>query len=332
MQKEIPWVEKYRPKKLDDIIQQEETVRILKNAIKTKNLPHLLLYGGPGTGKTSAILACAMQLFGPKMMRDRVIELNASDERGIGIVRNKIKDFAKGAIGRVDEEYKKYYPCPDFKLIILDEADAMTPDAQSALRKMMEDMSNITRFCFICNYINQIIDPIASRCSKLRFKSINQDALLEKLKIISKIENIVLNDECFKTVVEISEGDARRSIMTLQNLKYFDVKTITPKKILEITGNINEDEYKNFLSSCINGNIENIQKLTKKIKTDCYPIHNVLKYINKEILKSELNDNQKSLIFIELAKTDAKITEGCDEYLQMLNILLIINRVANIKT
>jgi replication factor C subunit 2/4 len=203
---EIPWVEKYRPKNLDDIIQQTEVVKVLKNTLKTGELPHLLFFGPPGTGKTSTILAIATQLFGPKIIHDRVIELNASDDRGIAIVRNNIITFAKISLGSKDPNY----PCPDFKLVILDEADAMTPEAQAALRKVMEKMSGITRFCFICNYINQIIDPISSRCMKFRFKPIDDNAIIEKLKVISKSEKIPIDDKCFETIVKLSEGDVRR--------------------------------------------------------------------------------------------------------------------------
>ena len=144
----IPWVEKYRPYKLDDIMHQEEIKCMLKNSVKTGNLQHLLLYGPPGTGKTSIILAVARELYGPKLYREKTIELNASDERGINIVRNKIRRLAKAANDSADPDY----PSPPYKIIILDEADAMTTEAQSALRKTMEDHSNITRFCFICNY------------------------------------------------------------------------------------------------------------------------------------------------------------------------------------
>ena len=140
---DIPWIEKYRPRKLNDIISQKESINILSNTLKTGELPHLLLYGGPGTGKTSSVLALCNQLFGPERVNERVIELNASDERGINVVRHKIINFAKIA--------NENYLCPPYKIIILDEADAMTKEAQAALRKVMEETSNITRFCFICN-------------------------------------------------------------------------------------------------------------------------------------------------------------------------------------
>ena len=154
----MQWVEKYRPESLDQITTQYNIIQSLKNGIKTKNIPHLIFYGGPGCGKTSTILALAKELFGKKNYLNRIIELNASDERGINVVREKIKMYAKQAINYKDD-------MPPWKIIILDEADTMTSDSQFALRRIIEENSKITRFCFICNYHNKIIDPIISRCS-----------------------------------------------------------------------------------------------------------------------------------------------------------------------
>lgn len=183
-------------------------------------LPHMLFYGPPGTGKTSTILALAKSLFGPQLFRSRILELNASDERGISIVREKIKDFARVQLSNPpahDSEYREKYPCPPFKIIILDEADSMTQDAQSALRRTMERYSRITRFCLVCNYVTRIIDPLASRCSKFRFKSLDGSAAGSRLEDIAKLEKLSLDDGVVDTLIRCSDGDLRKAITFMQS-------------------------------------------------------------------------------------------------------------------
>ena len=177
----------------------------------------MLFYGPPGTGKTSTVLALAKELYGPEMFRTRVLELNASDERGISIVREKVKDFARMQLSNPPPHYKDRYPCPPYKIIILDEADSMTQDAQSALRRTMETYSKITRFCLICNYVTRIIDPLASRCSKFRFKMLDQGNAKKRLEDIAQNENIKLEDGVVDKVIECSEGDLRKAITFLQS-------------------------------------------------------------------------------------------------------------------
>lgn len=326
---DIPWVEKYRPKKLDDILEQDDVIKVLKKSLITGDLPHLLFFGPPGTGKTSTILAMAMQLFGPNIINDRVLELNASDDRGIGIVRNSIITFAKISIGSSDPEY----PCHDFKIVILDEADAMTPEAQAALRKVMEKMSGITRFCFICNYVNQIIDPIISRCMQFRFTPIEKKSIFTKLKHISQIEKINVSDECLNTIIKFSDGDVRQSIMNLQNIKYIikykekNNELVTPNDIIELSGGINRDNFKNFWNICSNGSVYDVRKLTLNIRRQGYPIKEILNYLRECILKSDIDDIKKSEISLELCGTDKRLSEGSDEYVQLLNILLQTNRI-----
>lgn len=177
----------------------------------------MLFYGPPGTGKTSTILALAKQLYGPEMIKTRVLELNASDERGIAIVRDKVKNFARMQLTNPTALYKQKYPCPPFKIIILDEADSMTQDAQSALRRTMEMYSKITRFCLICNYVTRIIDPLASRCSKFRFKSLDQGNAKKRLEHIAEAEGVLLEDGVVDTLIKCSEGDLRKAITFLQS-------------------------------------------------------------------------------------------------------------------
>ena len=177
----------------------------------------MLFYGPPGTGKTSTILALAKELYGPEMFRTRVLELNASDERGISIVREKVKDFARMQLSNPPLHYKDKYPCPPYKIIILDEADSMTQDAQSALRRTMETYSKITRFCLICNYVTRIIDPLASRCSKFRFKTLDQGNAKKRLEDIAKNEHVKLEHGAVDALMKCSEGDLRKAITFLQS-------------------------------------------------------------------------------------------------------------------
>ena len=332
-----PWVDKYRPETLDDIVYQDEVIKMLKKTLKNGNLQHLLFYGPPGTGKTSTILAITMQLFGPKVFKERVIELNASDERGINVVRNKIVTFAKTAIGNRDPKYL----CPPYKIIILDEADAMTTEAQSALRKTMEDNSEITRFCFICNYINQIIDPIASRCAKFRFKPLNESSMMTKLNYISKSENINLNENTLKVITSISGGDMRNAIMLLQNLQYCKLgltdTEIGPAQVYEIANCIDDKQINRVKQICINNknmNADKIVDLTKAIRSSGYPIYNILRQIHNMVVNNKkLTDKMKSIICLHFAKTEKRLIDGSDEYLQLLSALMCIRSVSlNIKS
>lgn len=193
----------------------------------------MLFYGPPGTGKTSTILALAKSLFGPALYRSRILELNASDERGIGIVRDKVKNFARAQLSQptgLDAAYLAQYPCPPFKIIVLDEADSMTQDAQSALRRTMEQYSRITRFCLVCNYVTRIIEPLASRCSKFRFKSLDNTAAGVRLEDIARAEGLNLEDGVVDTLIRCGEGDLRRAITYLQSAARLVGATRAPGK------------------------------------------------------------------------------------------------------
>jgi len=321
-----PWVDKYRPKKLDDIVQQDEVKSILKASLICGNIPHLLLYGPPGTGKTSTVLACCYELFGPKIITDRVLELNASDESGINIVRNKIMEFAKKSLCAPDPEH----PSPEFKLIILDEADAMTTEAQSALRKVIEEYSGTTRFCFICNYINQIIDPIISRCMKFRFKPITKENILIKLKEICEKENFNIDVKILSKINDIAKGDARKSIMILQNLKYlydYNNKKITHTDVYNLTGYVSKKIIKKIFNICINpdNNLDKIFKSVNYLKLKGFPVVSVLMTLNEIIIETtKISDKQKSDIFYNLSLTEKKLTDGADEYIQLINVFAYI--------
>jgi len=328
----IPWIEKYRPTKLSEILSQEESISILNNTLKTGELPHLLFYGSPGTGKTSSILALCNELFGPVRVNERVIELNASDERGINIVRGKIINFAKIAIGTKDPNYL----CPDYKIIILDEADAMTKEAQAALRKVMEENSNITRFCFICNYINQIIEPINSRCVKIRFKPINKNSLIEKLIWISSKENLLINEDAIECIAEISNGDLRKSILMLQNIKYIKKNdnennniVISNSDIYNICKFISNEKMEYYINKIKNNKqIINIINITKEIINNGYIFNSIINKIIYYILyNKDIDDKLKAKILFDISFIEKNINDGADEYIQLLKLL---NNISNI--
>lgn len=325
----IPWVDKYRPKRLDDIIQQTEIVKVLKNTITTGDLPHLLLYGPPGTGKTSTILATALELFGPRKMHERVIELNASDDRGISIVRNNIITFAKTCLGKPDPNY----PSPNFKIVILDEADAMTTEAQAALRQIIESTSHITRFCFICNYINQIIEPIASRCVKFRFKPIDKDNMAERLEHISKNECMKVDTKTINALAEVAEGDARYGIMLLHYLKYMERvrDKITDADVYYITGNVDDETVEMIWKSIMNDNINTLRDTASIIHRKAFPVQNILDKLRIRILKDKMSDDKKSVIMWELCKSEERLLDGADEYLQILYLLMMIQSTLKTK-
>jgi len=260
----MPWIEKYRPKCVDDVSYQDEVVAVLRKCISTAggNFPNFLFYGPPGTGKTSTILAAARELFGPELMKTRVLELNSSDERGINVIREKVKTFAQfSASGHRSDGT----PCPPFKIVILDEADSMTSSAQAALRRTMEKESKTTRFCLICNYISRIIEPLTSRCSKFRFKPLSNDIIKKRLNFIATNEKISVDDQAMDTLIECSEGDLRKAITYLQcaaRLKQSST-CIKSSDILEIAGVVKNESIEKLLDLCQQNSFEKIEQFVQ---------------------------------------------------------------------
>lgn len=219
-----------RPQTLDQIIHQEEIVNSFKGIKNTGKLPHLILHGPPGTGKTSIILAFLHEVFGTQYYPERVLEMNASDDRGIQKVRDKIKRYAETKISKLPAPY------PHYKVIILDEADQMTSDAQHALRRIMEDYSSVTRFCLICNYITKIIEPLNSRCVKFQFKQIPIEQQSIQLSKICREEKIEFPIHDLVELIKLTNGDLRKSVNLLQLAKTsLATQTFSYEDILRIS-------------------------------------------------------------------------------------------------
>ncbi|KAG6335147.1 hypothetical protein ID866_3931 [Astraeus odoratus] len=365
-----PWVEKYRPKTIDDVSAQEHTVTVLRKALSSTNLPHMLFYGPPGTGKTSTILALARQLFGPDNFRNRVLELNASDERGIAVVREKVKAFARQTPrAQTVASDGNTYPCPPYKIIILDEADSMTQDAQGALRRIMETYARSTRFCLICNYVTRyrniivyllsdqlirwtrIIEPLASRCSKFRFTPLDSSSTSSRLRQIASAEHIDLTPDVVNTLIEASNGDLRRSITYLQSASRLSSSTdpptsITPRDIQEIAGVVPTavvNDFARTLGLEIGGlmdvddapsrgkSFHAIQGKVKEVIRQGYSAAQLLFQLHDLIvLHQTLPARQKAMCALAIAEADKALCDGADEELWMLEVALQVHKALSL--
>ena len=216
------WIERYRPQRLSAIRGQDDVVERLKRYVEEDDLPNLLFAGPAGTGKTSAAVAVAKELYKDDW-REHFLELNASDERGIDVVRGRIKDFARASFGG-----------HEYRIIFLDEADSLTDDAQSALRRTMEQFSGHTRFILSCNYSSRIIDPIPSRCAVFRFQPLGEEAIEAVVTEIAENEGIDLNEAGLAAIVYVADGDMRRAINALQAAAVLD-GTVTEETVYQIT-------------------------------------------------------------------------------------------------
>ncbi|KAE8447641.1 hypothetical protein EG329_010612 [Mollisiaceae sp. DMI_Dod_QoI] len=348
-----PWVEKYRPKNLSDVTAQDHTITVLQRTLQSSNLPHMLFYGPPGTGKTSTVLALAKELYGPELMKTRVLELNASDERGISIVREKVKNFARMQLAQPTAAQRAQYPCPPYKIIILDEADSMTQDAQSALRRTMETYSKITRFCLICNYVTRIIDPLASRCSKFRFKSLDQGNARARVEEIAQKEGVKLEAGAADMLIKCSEGDLRKAITFLQSAARLvgavggddedeeedkmdidekEEKLVTVKSVEDIAGVIPDATIGGLVKAIqpkSRGLVyEAVSKQVTDMVADGWSATQVISQLFQAIIYDEaIPDMQKNKITLVFSEADKRLVDGSDEHLTILDSALRISGI-----
>ena len=310
-----------RPRTIGDVAHQDEVVRTLEKALETANMPHMLFYGPPGTGKTTCALAICRQLFGLELFKTRVLELNASDERGISVVRNKIKGFASTAVGAPAVGY----PSPPYKILILDEADSMTVDAQSALRRTMETHSKVTRFFILCNYVSRIIEPIASRCAKFRFKPLGGDVMHERLSYIASKEGITLAPGAAEACSSNSGGDLRKAITLLQSAtRLFGRTEISGADITAVAGAVEQSDVDKIISACRRDKYDEAMCVTDSVLKHGFPALQLISQLIESIVEnSEISDLQKSAVALRCAEADKALVDGADESLQLAAVVSV---------
>jgi len=307
------WIEKYRPKNFEEIVGQEHVIKRVKSMVKDKNLPHLLLIGPAGTGKTSLVLVMAYELY-KERWRENILELNASDSRGIDVIRNEVKNFAKTKpIGSVP-----------FKICILDEADALTKEAQQALRRTMEKYSTTCRFCLLANYGSKIIEPIQSRCAIFRFKPLTKQHVKKIVEKVAKQENLKIQENAYDYLLEVSQGDVRRLLNILQSAASIS-KNITVDNIKEIVSEVEVKDVKQILEPALKGDfVKARDKLLEVMLNNGLSGIDIIKNIQKEILNTEIQAEKKLGIIERCGEIEFRIVEGSDEFIQLEALLAYI--------
>lgn len=306
----VIWTEKYRPKTFSEVIGHEDIIAKLQSFVNSKNLPHLLLAGPAGVGKSTLALVVARTLFGENY-RDNFLELNSSDERGIDVVRNKVKDFARTkALGDVP-----------FKIIFLDECDALTKEAQQALRRTMENYTSTCRFLLAANYSSKIIDPIQSRCAVFRFKPLSREHVLKQIDHIVKGENISITPEAKEALIIVADGDCRRVANVLQSCASV-AKNITPEVVYSLASVAEPKELNEALTIAIKGDFLKAREKLLDIMLK-YGLSGVdmLKQIHTEIWNLPIDNRKKVQLVDKCGETEFRIVEGTDEFLQLEALL-----------
>ena len=308
MSSNIMWVEKYRPMKLSEVVNQKDIIGSIEALLKNSaEMPHLLFSGSAGVGKTTTALCIARQVLG-EYLKDNLLELNASDERGINMVREKVKKFSN---------YAAFADIP-FKIIILDEADEMTSDAQTALRRTIEDASKICRFILVANNISKIIDPIQSRCAVFKFTTIPEKEVISHLKKIAKDEKIKADEKGLQTICDYAEGDLRHSINILQAAA--SLGEITESNVKASAGLTKTKDVDGVLKLALEGKVGKArEEMIELIKVYGMSESDFLKYINSAVFKTKTEKLSEILEII--AKYDYRILVGANPEIQLSAML-----------
>jgi replication factor C small subunit len=310
-QEDVLWVEKYRPKSLDDIVNQKEIVERLKKFVADRNMPHLLFAGPPGTGKTTAALALVHDLYGDNY-KQYFLELNASDERGIDVIRNKVKEFARTV------------PPGDvpFKVVLLDEADNMTADAQQALRRTMELYTQTTRFILACNYLSKIIEPIQSRTALFRFYPLKKEDVVNRLAYIAKNEGVEYDEKALETIYDITQGDMRKSINILQAASAYG--KVTVEAVYKVLGLAQPKEVREMINLALSGKFNEARaKLRELLVNYGLSGEDIVKQVHREITGGELQipEELRVLLADYIGEVEFRIMEGADDEIQLSAML-----------
>jgi len=304
------WTEKYRPKKFEEMVGQEEIIKRVRSLTNSLNIPHLLFAGPAGTGKSTLALIVVKQLFGDSW-RDNYLELNASDERGIDVIRQKVKDFARTrAIGNVP-----------FKVIFLDEADALTREAQQALRRTMENYTSTCRFILSCNYSSKILDPIQSRAVIFRFQLLEKKDIKKRIDIITQNEGLTITGDAFDSLYESSEGDCRRVINLIQATASIS-PNLTSDLVNTLVSKAKPSDIKIVLDYALSGDfINSKEKLLEIMLKESISGQDVIKAIQKEIWNLPIDNSLKVKLTERTGEIEFRLVEGSDEFIQLESLI-----------
>ncbi len=304
------WVEKYRPKSLDDVVGQEEIVERLKAYAKTGNLPHLMFAGPAGTGKTTCAIALARDMFGEDW-RQNYFELNSSDERGIETVRTKVKEIARLAP----------FGGTNFKIIFLDEADNLTADAQAALRRTMETYSKTSRFILSANFSSRLIEPIQSRTAVFRFRPLKPEAIAEYIGRIAKAEKLKITDEGMEALVYVAEGDMRRAVNALQVAASLG-STVDADVLYKVSSTIRPEEVKALIEKALEGEFLRAREVLDKLLIE-YGLsgEDIVRQLHRTVFDLNIPDESKVRLLDRIGETDFRLTEGSSERIQIESLL-----------